>query len=38
MTTRPSESSVSVGYQRPWRIRGCTVHVSLNGLKVRISQ
>ena len=35
MTTRPSESSVRVGYQRPSRMCGCTVQVSLNGLNVR---
>ena len=37
MTTRPSGRVVSVGYQRPWRMVGCTVQVSVNGLKVRIS-
>ena len=34
MTTRPSGSRVRVGYQRPSRMSGCLVQVSVNGLNV----
>jgi hypothetical protein len=31
---RPSGRTVPLGYQRPWRMSGCSVQVSLNGLNV----
>ncbi len=36
MIVRPSGSSVWVGYQRPFAMLGCCVHVSLKGSKVKI--
>ena len=34
ITTRPSGCSTWLGYQRPCGIEGCSVQVSLKGLKV----
>jgi hypothetical protein len=31
---RPSAVLIPVGYQRPWRISGCSRHVSVHGLNV----
>ena len=31
----PSGSSTFVGYQRPWRMLGCSRQVSLKGLNVK---
>ena len=33
-TIRPSAILTAVGYQRPWRMSGCSVQVSFQGLKV----